>query len=274
MYRTYRHRFFRQKEKSTLWASTIRSFREAQSNLERLHLAVTLQFPTLVYFYLQSLLEQGYDIHQFLNIYLHTCFYEQPDLVKLFLEKGLNFRAIPEALSFIDDLARQDEKMTYSLSWQYIHSALGELDTEPLFMTTPSYGESPDEFFARDHFLADVYRWFENLVCSFWFYYQRPQITLDFKGENASQTLQDFDDLPEQYLCLITQEIMTTPVYDAKFPQYIFEKKAILKSLSYKSEHPFTRTPLTPAELVIDERLKEEITNYVAAFQERVRVFD
>jgi hypothetical protein len=65
MYRTYRHR----------------SFREAQSNLERLHLAVTLQFPMLVYFYLESLLEQGYDIHQFLNIcFQNSQIFERPNL--------------------------------------------------------------------------------------------------------------------------------------------------------------------------------------------------
>lgn len=81
-------------------------------------------------------------------------------------------------------------------------------------------------------------------------------------GENA-RNLADDSDVPERFLCIITGQIMTTPVYDPRNPNQCFEKEAIEKSLSMKAENPCNRQPLVGSQLVVNEGLQGEISDWM-----------
>lgn len=70
-------------------------------------------------------------------------------------------------------------------------------------------------------------------------------------------------DIPEEYCCQISCAIMSNPVYDPKHAELKFEKEWILRALEEKPENPFTRTPLSAADLKEDLELKDEITAFV-----------
>jgi hypothetical protein len=78
----------------------------------------------------------------------------------------------------------------------------------------------------------------------------------------------DSPDIPEEYLCQITQEIMTNPVYDINHVQYKFERSEILKALLIKKENPYTRTPLHETDLVEDSELKGKISFFINSLSE------
>lgn len=87
----------------------------------------------------------------------------------------------------------------------------------------------------------------------------------------AEQTNADkmsaFDEvnIPEEYLCQISQEIMTNPVYDKHHVQYKFERSEILKALSFQKQNPYTRTPLDEIDLMDDIELKRNINLYITS---------
>ena len=90
---------------------------------------------------------------------------------------------------------------------------------------------------------------------------------LDIIGEHA-KTLDTLhiltEDIPPEMCCLITCDIMTTPVFDPRNPDQKFEKLAILAALRHKSENPYTREPLDALGLVEDDELKKCIDSFVA----------
>lgn len=73
----------------------------------------------------------------------------------------------------------------------------------------------------------------------------------------------DNPEIPEEYLCQITQEIMTNPVYDKSHTQYKFERSEILKALLIKEQNPYTRTDLNETDLIDDLELKGKINFFV-----------
>ena len=56
---------------------------------------------------------------------------------------------------------------------------------------------------------------------------------------------------------------MTYPVCDPNTPNTKFDRSQIEFYLAQKAENPFTRTPLTPEQLVADEALKNQIDDYI-----------
>lgn len=91
-----------------------------------------------------------------------------------------------------------------------------------------------------------------------------PALIINF-GENARKLndLQFSEEIPEAYQCSLTNEIMTDPVYDPRHPGQKFERISIDIALDEKQENPFNRQPLTKAELILDEALKETIHTFV-----------
>lgn len=76
------------------------------------------------------------------------------------------------------------------------------------------------------------------------------------------------DDVPDEYNCCISWEVMTFPVYDPKFPQYKFEKANIEKHLHMNGNiHPFTRTLLSAENLIEDENLKNRIDDFISSYE-------
>jgi hypothetical protein len=69
--------------------------------------------------------------------------------------------------------------------------------------------------------------------------------------------------IPEEYLCQLSFEIMTDPVFDPRVPHIKFERGYIERVLAIKNENPFTRQPLTHEELIPDTELKDLIKTFV-----------
>ena len=104
------------------------------------------------------------------------------------------------------------------------------------------------------------------------FFHSAPSATASAfisEGKNAKtlSEISGFDSktIPEIFCCAISTEIMDDPVYDPKHPQYKFDRKHIERWLANGSNNnPYTRTPLTKAQLVCDEDLKIRIQHFVS----------
>lgn len=70
-------------------------------------------------------------------------------------------------------------------------------------------------------------------------------------------------DAYQNYICSISQTIMTKPVYARGYPQYHFEDKHIRNWLIIKQQHPMLDSKLLPHMLVLNEKLQQEISDFV-----------
>ena len=78
--------------------------------------------------------------------------------------------------------------------------------------------------------------------------------------------LRDYADLeiPDDFMCTISHEIMTNPVYDPAYPQKKYDLLVIKTWLINHDTNPYTRTPLRLDNLVYDETLKIQIDDFVS----------
>jgi hypothetical protein len=76
--------------------------------------------------------------------------------------------------------------------------------------------------------------------------------------ENYADLVIDLD-----FICGISLEIMTNPVYDPAFPNQKYDLLVIREWLKEQPTNPCTRTPLSTENLVYDELLKERIDQFV-----------
>ncbi|MDF1684158.1 MAG: hypothetical protein P1U36_05830 [Legionellaceae bacterium] len=72
-------------------------------------------------------------------------------------------------------------------------------------------------------------------------------------------------EINERFLCGITHEVMTHPMYDRKSPQQKMDCRALLTWLGESKTHPFNRSELHRSDLEYDEALKVEIDQFVTA---------
>jgi hypothetical protein len=68
---------------------------------------------------------------------------------------------------------------------------------------------------------------------------------------------------PDEYICPISLEIMTNPVYIKAHPQQRFEKAKLEEALSQKLENPLTREYLNHDGFAIDVKFRDEINDWV-----------
>ncbi len=72
-------------------------------------------------------------------------------------------------------------------------------------------------------------------------------------------------EIPDEFRCLISHDIMTVPAYDPRCPQHKFDLLVIRWWLNEeKQENPYTREPLQESDLIVDEVLKARIDEFVA----------
>lgn len=88
-------------------------------------------------------------------------------------------------------------------------------------------------------------------------------------GKNAErlETLHYEGEIPEDYCCALSTQIMTDPVYDERCPQYVFERAWIEAALEKKQENPFTRQALYKNDLRPKKELKEAITQWMQTIE-------
>lgn len=70
-------------------------------------------------------------------------------------------------------------------------------------------------------------------------------------------------DVDNDFICGISQEIMTNPVYDPAFPQQKYDLLVLDLWLRDHETNPITRTPLLTENLVYDEVLKSRIDEFM-----------
>ncbi len=71
-------------------------------------------------------------------------------------------------------------------------------------------------------------------------------------------------DIDDRFICAITKEIMTYPVYDRNNPHQKMDFWALEKWVKDRGTHPFNRSPLDIKDLVNDSLLKTEIDGFVS----------
>tara|TARA_B110000879_G_C11172886_1_gene514458 strand:+ start:1413 stop:3593 length:2181 start_codon:yes stop_codon:yes gene_type:complete len=72
--------------------------------------------------------------------------------------------------------------------------------------------------------------------------------------------------IPQSYLCCITQQLMNDPVIDNEGNSY--ERTAIMEWLSKQKTSPITRSPLTSSQLKPNRALKDAIEDYKRGYSE------
>lgn len=71
-------------------------------------------------------------------------------------------------------------------------------------------------------------------------------------------------DVPEEFICGISAEIMTNPVYDPNHPQQKYDYLVLETWLYEHEKNPYTGRPLLTQNLVYDEVLKAQIDEFMA----------
>jgi hypothetical protein len=69
--------------------------------------------------------------------------------------------------------------------------------------------------------------------------------------------------IPSEYICSITNAIITDPVYDPRHTEQRFERTAIENWLRRNPTNPLTREPLTRSALQSDTALKNRINGFI-----------
>ena len=108
----------------------------------------------------------------------------------------------------------------------------------------------------------DTTRWWEETGK---YYQPDPNVLTLLDIETNATKLERFPDLiiNKDFLCNISDEIMTDPVYAHYCPQQKFEFNVIKRWLRENQTHPCTRAPLHVEDLVHDIELKAQIDNFV-----------
>ncbi|MDF1827963.1 MAG: hypothetical protein P1U39_06750 [Legionellaceae bacterium] len=123
----------------------------------------------------------------------------------------------------------------------------------------------PEIFIPRRHYWEEeMQSWFHQNHYHPTTVVERQLVELE-ETENARK-LEAYDDvaIDERFICGITHEIMTHPIYDKNNPHQKMDFRALLEWLKEHNTHPFTRSELHISNLEYDERLKAEIDLFVA----------
>jgi hypothetical protein len=117
----------------------------------------------------------------------------------------------------------------------------------PLIQTTMHNAESPDSVSYITYFLN------LNIDAP-----ARPGV-----GENAEKLSGLELNIPDEFICPLSFQIMTNPVYVNAHPGQRFERSWIEYHLSQHNNNPLNREPLSLSELSDDTALKNQIDAYV-----------
>lgn len=126
-------------------------------------------------------------------------------------------------------------------------------------------------FFQREIFVPRQYYWEEEMRSWFNRNQSHPTTVVESQLVELEETLNArkldaYDDveIDERFICGITHEIMTHPIYDRNNPHQKMDFRALLEWLKEHNTHPFTRSELHISNLEYDEMLKAEIDLFVA----------
>lgn len=126
-------------------------------------------------------------------------------------------------------------------------------------------------FFQPEIFVPRQYDWEEEMRS--WFNRNQSYPTAVVTGElvelEETQNARKLEaygnvEIDERFICGITHEIMTHPIYDRNKPHQKMDFRALLEWLKEHNTHPFTRSELHISNLEYDEMLKTEIDLFVA----------
>lgn len=101
-------------------------------------------------------------------------------------------------------------------------------------------------------------------------WYDQSPVTCELVELEETQNARKLDkfkglEIEERFLCGITHEVMTHPMFDKNNPHQKMDCRALLKWLGESETHPFNRSELQRSDLEYDEKLKVEIDQFVTA---------
>lgn len=93
---------------------------------------------------------------------------------------------------------------------------------------------------------------------------QKRNVVIGYNNEQKLENIGFTGDIPQEFICSISYNIMTHPVYDANFPKGCrFEYSFIIQELTLRHKNPYTTTSLDSNGLLTDSKLKDEIDAFV-----------
>lgn len=99
--------------------------------------------------------------------------------------------------------------------------------------------------------------------------YRHVEVTTPSDGENAKRAalLPEDVDIPEEFICPLSQAIMTNPVFDPESGNR-FERAWILAEIQRTGKNPCNRKNLLAESLQPDCKLKEEIDQFLTTHEQ------
>lgn len=71
------------------------------------------------------------------------------------------------------------------------------------------------------------------------------------------------NDIPEEFLCTLSTQIMYLPCFDKRNPEQKFDHGKLIQACSKTGKNPYTNLPITDNDIVVDEELKAKIHNFM-----------
>lgn len=131
-----------------------------------------------------------------------------------------------------------------------------QTSTSNLNRASPERQPSPNAFFqALERSMRENYRHVE--------------VTTPSDGENAKRAalLPEDVDIPEEFICPLSQAIMTDPVFDPESGNR-FERAWILAEIQRTGKNPCNRQDLSKESLKPDSKLQEEINQFLITHEQ------
>jgi len=79
----------------------------------------------------------------------------------------------------------------------------------------------------------------------------------------------EIKEVPERFLCNLTQTVMDDPVSDPVNPRVFCDRKHLVRCVDENGTNPFTNTPLTAEQLVPNNGLRKRIERFIRTAQEK-----
>lgn len=91
-----------------------------------------------------------------------------------------------------------------------------------------------------------------------------PSVNIPTSNADVLEQIEfSYANIPEKYICPITQVCITKAAYDPSCPQCYYELPALRKWVSSNSTNPMTRSPLLLKNIVLAPEVTEEIKKFV-----------
>lgn len=181
----------------------------------------------------------------------------QHDLPVPYTDKACNVSALLRQEGMLPD--REFEKCLTS----NLHSAVDPWADEfvRLVMNAGNFWANSTNLFLLVALICFGYYVLSPLVNRYRLYQQENNLVLEFSNANKLDSIKYTGQIPHQYICPITHNIMDDPVTAAD--NKVYERKSIQRWLLRSNFSPLLNTPLPNKDLTSNAELKQQIEGFV-----------